>query len=88
LNDKGFITLINGLTGVTEAVTVLADALGGLPGILGMVGMISTKVFSQQMSTGLQNAATNLVAWNSQFKGLGFKKSIKKIGSGDTQSAA
>ena len=88
LNDKGFITLINGLTGVTEAVTVLADALGGLPGILGMVGMISTKVFSQQMSAGLQNMATNLVAWNSQFKGLGFKESIKKIGSGDTQSAS
>jgi hypothetical protein len=40
------------------------------------------------MSAGLQNVATNLVAWNSQFKGLGFKKSIKKIGSGDTQSAA
>ena len=88
LNDKGFITLINGLTGVTEAVTVLANALGGLPGILGMVGMISTKVFSNQISSGIQTAITNLSAWYSQFKGQGFFKSLGLIGSGQSKSAA
>ena len=88
LNDKGFITLINGLTGVTEAVTVLANALGGLPGILGMVGMISTKVFSNQISSGIQTAITNLSAWQSQFKGQGFFKSLGLIGSGQSKSAA
>ena len=88
LNDKGFITIINGLTGVTNAVTYLVDALGGLPGILGMVGMIGTKVFSQQIGAGLESSLTKLALWGSQFKGSGVLGFVKKIGSGDTKSAA
>lgn len=90
LNDKGFIAIINGLTGVTNAVTYLVDALGGLPGVLGMVGMIGTKVFSKQITAGLESSLNKLMLWNSQFKdqGLGKIGALKKIATGDTKSAA
>lgn len=90
LNDKGFITIINGLTGVTNAVTYLIDALGGLPGVLGMVGMIGTKVFSKQITAGLESSLNKLMLWNSQFKDQGLSKigALKKIATGDTKSAA
>ena len=90
LNDKGFIAIINGLTGVTNAVTYLVDALGGLPGVLGMVGMIGTKVFSKQITAGLESSLNKLMLWNSQFKdqGLGKIGVLKKIATGDTKSAA
>ena len=90
LNDKGFIAIINGLTGVTNAVTYLVDALGGLPGVLGMVGMIGTKVFSKQITAGLESSLNKLILWSSQFKDQGLSKIgiLKKIGTGDTKSAA
>lgn len=90
LNDKGFIAIINGLTGVTNAVTYLVDALGGLPGVLGMVGMIGTKVFSKQITAGLESSLNKLMLWNSQFKdqGLGKIGVLKKIATGDTKSVA
>lgn len=90
LNDKGFIAIINGLTGVTNAVTYLIDALGGLPGVLGMVGMIGTKVFSKQITAGLESSLNKLMLWNSQFKDQGLSKIgvLKKIATGDTKSAA
>ena len=90
LNDKGFIAIINGLTGVTNAVTYLVDALGGLPGVLGMIGMIGTKVFSKQITAGLESSLNKLMLWNSQFKdqGLGKIGALKKIATGDTKSAA
>lgn len=90
LNDKGFIAIINGLTEVTNAVTYLVDALGGLPGVLGMVGMIGTKVFSKQITAGLESSLNKLMLWNSQFKdqGLGKIGVLKKIATGDTKSAA
>ena len=90
LNDKGFIAIINGLTGVTNAVTYLVDALGGLPGVLGMVGMIGTKVFSKQITAGLESSLNKLMLWTSQFKdqGLGKIGVLKKIATGDTKSAA
>ena len=89
LNDKGFISIINGLTGVTNAVTYLVDALGGLPGVLGMVGMIGTKVFSKQMTAGIEASLNKLMIWNSQFKKQdGALNALKKIGTGNTKSAA
>lgn len=87
LNDKGFIKLIDGLTGVTNVVTHLAKALGGLPGILGTVGMIATKVFSNQIQSGIEQSLSKLSTWTSQFKDKGFKQTIKEIGSGQSKSA-
>ena len=87
LNDKGFVKIIDGLTGVTNVVTHLAKALGGLPGILGTVGMVASKVFSNQIQTSIEQSLQKMATWTSQFKNDSFKGALKKIGSGDTKSA-
>ena len=79
LNDKGFIKMIDGLTAVTKAVTALAKGFGGLPGILSTIGMISTKVFSQQMTSSISNNLLKLNTWAGQFEG---KNTLGKIGAG------
>lgn len=79
LNDKGFIKMTNGLTAVTKAVTALANGFGGLPGILSTIGMIATKVFSQQITSGISNTLLKLNTWAGQFEG---KNVLGKIGAG------
>lgn len=88
LNDKGFIALTNGLTSVTQAVTTLVSAMGGLPGILSTVGMIATRVFSHQISGGVTAAIGKLTTWSSQFQNQGFFKSAMQVIRGQSQSAA
>lgn len=57
LNDKFFVTLLDGFTNVLNLVGDLVDSLGGLPGVLSTVGFIFAKVFGKQLTQQLSNLA-------------------------------
>lgn len=60
LDDEFFIDLLDGLEKTITGVDNLIDSMGGLKGILGIVGSLATKLFSKQLSQGLQNVAYNI----------------------------
>lgn len=88
LNDKAFIALTDGLTSVTKAVTSLVGAMGGLPGLLSTIGMLSIRVFSKQMGSGINNTVQKFTTWKSQFNGQGFGKAAIQTIRGKSKSAA
>ena len=57
LDEKFFIKLLDGFEKVLDVASVFADSLNGLPGILSMLGVVLTKVFSEQLSTSVNNIA-------------------------------
>lgn len=60
LNDKFFISLTNGFSGVLNIVDKLTDTLGGLPGILSLVGIALVRVFGSQMTNSFNQGFENL----------------------------
>ena len=86
LNDKGFITMTNAITGVTKAVTGLVGAFGGLPGLLGNIGSIAVKVFSSQIQGNIDKTIANLKTWTSQFSSQGLIGTLQTIGTGKAKT--
>lgn len=80
INDKAIITLTNGLAGVTDLVTGLVDSFGGLAGVLGNLGAIATRIFSQQITSGIDGVVKKVSTYFGQFKGQGVWQSVKSIG--------
>lgn len=60
LNDKFFITLLNGFEKLLSGVDNFIDGLGGLKGVLLTIGALATTVFQKQLSQGLTSMAYNL----------------------------
>ena len=60
INDDFFIDVLSGIEKILGFVDNLIDKLGGLKGVLMVIGTIVTKVFSQQLATGIQNMAYNI----------------------------
>lgn len=86
LDPKGLNPLIDGLTIVTNLFANFVDSIGGGSGVLLGLGTLGTKVFSQQIATGLATTIKNLqnTKYNAeqvsaqfqvlnQFKGLNIK---------------
>ena len=86
LDPKGINPLIDGLTTVTNLFANFVDSIGGGSGVLLGLGALGTKVFSQQIATGLATTIKNLqnTKYNAeqvsaqfqilnQFKGLDIK---------------
>ena len=86
LDPKGLNPLIDGLTTVTSLFANFVDSIGGGSGVLLGLGALGTKVFSQQIATGLATTIKNLqnTKYNAeqvsaqfqilnQFKGLNIK---------------
>lgn len=86
LNDKVLITFANGISKITDSVSALIDAFGGLPGLLTTVGAVATKVFSNQINAGLTRTIGNISTYFSQFSGV--KDFANKIGHGKTKTTA
>lgn len=77
INDEAIISFTNGMTKMTEGVTGLVKAFGGLPGILATVSALMTKTFSNQIVTGVSKAAASVV---------GFGQAFTKQGNGQPMS--
>lgn len=60
INDKFFITILNGAEKILTFIDDLIDSLGGLPGILSVISTLVFKLFSPQIASGLTNAVNNL----------------------------
>lgn len=60
IDDKFFISILNGIADVLKGVDKLIDSIGGLKGVLTTIGAIATQVFGKQLEIGLKNAQTNI----------------------------
>lgn len=60
IDDKFFITLLDGTEKVITGVNNLIKAVGGLPGVLSVVATVFTNLFEKQMVQGLQNLTYTL----------------------------
>ena len=62
VNDKFFISLNNGFSGFLDQISNLIDGLGGLKGVLLTLTPIVTKLFRDQITSGLRNTIISLQA--------------------------
>lgn len=62
INDKFFISLNNGFSGFLDQINNLIDGLGGLKGVLLTLTPIVTKLFRDQITSGLRNTIVSLQA--------------------------
>lgn len=60
LNDDFFISLFNGIEKALTGLDKFIDALGGLKGVLAMIGTIATRLFQEQMASGLVSMANTI----------------------------
>ena len=60
LNDEFFIDFLDGLGKAIDGVGSLVDAFGGLRGTLFLIGTLVTRIFQQEMTQGLRNAAATI----------------------------
>ena len=65
-NDEGILSLMDGFASVLGLLDKIIEGAGGLGPILLMLGSIGTRVFSQQIGSGLANAWTNLLIFFGQ----------------------
>ena len=66
IDDKFFITILNGFEKVLKGVDNLIDGMGGLKGVLGVVGALITTVFADGLAKGIQNAVYNFKVFTGQ----------------------
>ena len=86
INDKALITFADGISKITDSVSSLIDAFGGLPGLLATIGAVATKVFSNQINANLTKTIGNISTYFKQFSST--KDFINKIGHGKTKTTA
>lgn len=67
IDDEAMISFTNGMTKMTESVTGLVKAFGGLPGILATVSALMARTFSNQIVTGASKAAASIVNFGQAF---------------------
>ena len=60
VNDKAFISILNGFEKVLSGVDLLIKSLGGLKGVIFTLGAIATKVFHNQIAQSLTDLSYNL----------------------------
>lgn len=77
IDDEAMIAFTNGMTKMTEGVTGLVKAFGGLPGILATVSSLMARTFSNQIVTSVSKAAASVV---------GFGQAFTKQGNGQPMS--
>lgn len=85
INDTSIIKFTENITKVVDAISSVIDAFGGLPGILGNIGAIAIKVFSKDISGGIDKTLAKLTTFTSQFTGKNTFKEIAKNGVQSTQ---
>ena len=66
LDDKFFITILNGFEKLLTGVGEFTDSLNGLPGVLSVLGVIVTKVFSNQLAASVERIAFNIRSLSGQ----------------------
>ena len=60
LNDDAFIDLLNGIEKILGFVDRLIQSMGGLRGVVMSLGLVLTKVFSDKLTSSLNNMAYNV----------------------------
>lgn len=60
IDDKAFISMLNGVEKVVGGIQGLIKAMGGLPGVLSGIGVLITKVFGKDMAAGIDRSLANL----------------------------
>lgn len=86
INDQAIIKVTNAITGLTNGISAFIDGMGGLSGALLKIGSLGLAVFKDRIAKGVNEAKDSVVTFMSQFKGKGFKESIKAIVGGNTKT--
>jgi hypothetical protein len=60
VNSEGFITLLDGLSGIIQFADKLAESMGGATGVLSSFAGIATKLLAPKLSQGLRDTAYNV----------------------------
>lgn len=60
IDDKAFISMLDGVEKVVGGIQSLIKAMGGLPGVLSGIGILITKVFGKDMAAGIDRSLANL----------------------------
>ena len=60
INSDSMITMLDGLSGIIEAMNTLASSMGGAGGVLTSFLGIATKLFAPKLSQGLRDTAYNV----------------------------
>lgn len=60
IDDKAFISMLDGVEKVVGGIQGLIKAMGGLPGVLSGIGVLITKVFGKDMAAGIDRSLANL----------------------------
>ena len=60
LNDDFFIDLLNGLEKITDTISNVIDAFGGLKGVIPLIGSLMLKAFGPDLATSINNIKTNI----------------------------
>ena len=60
VNSEGFITLLDGLSGIIKFADKLAESMGGATGVLSSFAGIATKLLAPKLSQGLRDTAYNV----------------------------
>jgi hypothetical protein len=60
INSDSMITMLDGLSGIIEAMDTLTASMGGAGGVLTSFLGIATKLFAPKLSQGLRDTAYNV----------------------------
>lgn len=60
LDSDAFKNLLDGIAVAINGLDSFIDSIGGLPGVLALIGSIGTKVFREQLASGIKFAGENL----------------------------
>ena len=53
INDEAFIDMLNTVEKIVNALNKLIDSMGGLKGVIAALGVVGTRVFKEQIGSGL-----------------------------------
>lgn len=87
IDDEAIISFTNGMTKMTEGVTGLVKAFGGLPGILATISTLMTRTFSNQIATNIGKAVGNVTGFIGSFKSFGGDYTVKQFLTGQMPNA-
>ena len=60
LDSDAFKNLLDGIADVITGFDTFIDSIGGLPGVLALIGAVSTKVFHDQLASGIRFASDTM----------------------------
>jgi hypothetical protein len=63
IDDKSFITVLKVIEKIIGGVETFVDSIGGMGGVIFTLGSVFTRVFRTQITSTINDAATNMLTW-------------------------